>query len=785
MPSHAHVPGCARLNVARLNAFRLNFYEPLTFALIGGVQRLHQVRIAGAAVEHVLNDAPDTASVRVHGFTPVAGQPFALYVGDVSNEQQLFGGRILETTSVYELKPENLAYDLRAIDPTWLLNRTRVLTAYANQSATAIAIDLVTWFARGVTTAHVVAGLPIIDAITFTNETVASCLTAVCERIGAYWYLDYAGDLHVFFSELPDAHVITDAEPRGASDFQLSEDLSQVVTRVIARGGGGSAAVETPPGSTELPVTEDAWYSDGGGIVEVAAQRIPYGGVKGRGGVGALVGTATTPTSPLTVTGSSGTGLGSGTYQYAQTFANATGETIPGPRTTVLTGATAPNVLSVAARSRFTQGTSPQSGMVPGGRYSWRIALLYPGGAYALGPPTPTYTVDQYPWELNVGVKTRDPVTGFDYLPNLTSSGFAQILQVQIYRTVNNGSEWRHERAYADVPFTPSGWLETANGFDDTALSTQVIYPTGPIAQFNAAVIKQPMPVPLAGFTSAHVYRTAVNGSQLKRLVTGINTSVNHVDTAADATLGADAPAADTSGVVLEGNLTVPAGSTALLLTSTIPFETDGGATGGWAQVGNLVIRYTGIGGSSLTGIPAAGIGSLTATVKYGSQVLVQPRLTGIQNAGLGQILRTIQPGDPVLIRVEREDGPARDALAIRLGGVTEDGIVEEVFSDSRMTLVELINYATALLLERKDPRRTLRFVTRDETVQVGRLVSLNISSPPIDAAFRVQKISFDEIAITGGMARTKPRRTVEASTKLYTFADLLRRLRGREGGAG
>ena len=52
MPSHPHIPGCARLNVARLNAFRLNFYESLTIVQIGGVDRSRNVRIAGAAVQH-------------------------------------------------------------------------------------------------------------------------------------------------------------------------------------------------------------------------------------------------------------------------------------------------------------------------------------------------------------------------------------------------------------------------------------------------------------------------------------------------------------------------------------------------------------------------------------------------------------------------------------------------------------------------------------------------------------------------------------------------------------
>jgi len=159
--------------------------------------------------------------------------------------------------------------------------------------------------------------------------------------------------------------------------------------------------------------------------------------------------------------------------------------------------------------------------------------------------------------------------------------------------------------------------------------------------------------------------------------------------------------------------------------------------------------------------------------------VLVIARLVGV--AGLS---RALTAGDPVTIRLELDDAAAQAALGARLGGTAADGIVEEVFSDSRMTLTELANYAKALLADRKDPRLTLRFVTRDTTVRVGRLITVNITQPPISGTFRVQRIGFDEIAITGGLARTAPRRTVEASNKLFTFADLLRRLRGREGGA-
>jgi hypothetical protein len=143
-----------------------------------------------------------------------------------------------------------------------------------------------------------------------------------------------------------------------------------------------------------------------------------------------------------------------------------------------------------------------------------------------------------------------------------------------------------------------------------------------------------------------------------------------------------------------------------------------------------------------------------------------------------------VKAGDPVTLRVEVDDAAAQAALAARLGLSAEHGIVEEPYTDTSMGVVELTNYARALLADRKDPVRTWRFQTRDDSVQVGRLITVTLTTPPISGTFRVQRIQFSEIAITGGLARVKPLRTVEASTKLYTFADLLRRLRGREGGA-
>jgi len=329
MPSHAHVPGCARLNVARLNAFRLNYYEPLIGGSVGGVDRSGQMRIEGAAVEHVLNDAPDTAAVRVYGFTPTAGQTLAIYNGDRDVTHQIFGGRILQTTMLRESHTAHLATDLQGIDPTWLLNRRRVIQEYRNATAGAIVESLLYIYGPTNVQAVIEPGLPVIDAITFTNETLATCITAICERIGGYWYVDYGGVIHVFRNESTTATPVTDTQAHTSDDWSLSEDLSQVVTRVIARGAGVGVAVDMPAGSTELPLDlgdQENFYNIGGGLVEVAAQRLTYTGVRGLGAAGALVGTGNAPSVapvPTPAAGSSHT-VGA-TYQYAATFATASG----------------------------------------------------------------------------------------------------------------------------------------------------------------------------------------------------------------------------------------------------------------------------------------------------------------------------------------------------------------------------------------------------------------------------------------------------------------------------
>lgn len=338
----------ARLGVMRLGRARLKYVprHPRILVKIAGVNRAGQARIEGASITDELNHAPNVVQLRCAGFTPVQGQEVKIFTGDYDLESQLFGGHILSLRQSYEVdRPELVVWDCSCIDYTWLLNRRTVIKRYTNQSATAIIQNLISSFTSGFTTAHVVAGLPTIDEITFTNEDVSDAVTRVMERIGGYWFVDYAKDVHAFVTSTETAGAITQTATRGMTDIAQHVDLSQVATRIVARGGGSNAAADVLVDAATLPVEDISWYAAGGGTVECGAQRIAYTGVSG-GGAGSTV-----PQRPLGAPGSGlinthifGVAMPPGwTGYWCFTFYDATGESPRSPLAGLYTNVTGGN----------------------------------------------------------------------------------------------------------------------------------------------------------------------------------------------------------------------------------------------------------------------------------------------------------------------------------------------------------------------------------------------------------------------------------------------------------
>jgi hypothetical protein len=229
-------------------------------------------------------------------------------------------------------------------------------------------------------------------------------------------------------------------------------------------------------------------------------------------------------------------------------------------------------------------------------------------------------------------------------------------------------------------------------------------------------------------------------------------------------------PTINTAG---ETSLTIPAGSTVLALEDLAPFPTSG-----WAEApGGQLLRYTGksaaSGPGSLTGIPASGIGAITAPVRSGT-IRSIPHLTGIPASGAGAIVYPIKSGDQVLVCVVREDAAAIAALAAATGG---DGIRIEFLTDGRLALPELTARADALLTMRKQSLVTVTFETRDAAVTVGKTITFNTTAPPIVGTFLIQRVQLSQFPGHGAVA-TPPLRVVEASSRRYTFEDLVQQIK-------
>jgi hypothetical protein len=285
------------------------------------------------------------------------------------------------------------------------------------------------------------------------------------------------------------------------------------------------------------------------------------------------------------------------------------------------------------------------------------------------------------------------------------------------------------------------------------------------------------IPVPTdPKITGKHVYRTEGGGSVLKALGGGGSIGVATItlapDNASDASLGAVPPTLNSAGVASEPT---PAGSTSLYVENLALF-----AASGWADVGGQVFRYTGrsatTGGGTLTGIPASGIGSLTADVRS-STVRGIPHLTGIPSSGAGSVLHAVNKGEQANLIVTVNDATAQTAMATAVGG---DGVHEMFLTDGRWGITEATARANAELSERKDPLITITLVSRDPSLVAGRLLTITRTHPAISGTFRIQRVTLSEIGISGPRGRLFPLRTVELSSRRYSFEDLVRQNRSR-----
>jgi len=874
----------ARVGVMRVGASRLGYVAPIVIVLINGVNRtaLRQVRIEGLTIRDYLDGTPNTATLRVSGFAPTIGNEIKIGLGDLAATRLVFAGHILRMTQLAEAgNPAHVAWDLECISYEWLLNRRKVTAKFVGASASTIVTTLMSTFTTGFTTTKVETGLDTLDEITFTNEDMMDALDRVARRIGAHWVVDYGKDLYYGVASDGSAQAITTAAARGMVLPAIPRDLSQMRTRVSVEGMGSQALVALAPGLPSIPVDDASPFSASGGVVAVAQSKVTYTG-KDSAGTGAIIGTGVaSPSNALTSAAALGTGLGAGYYKWKTSYGTAVGETLAGPESaSLLLGGSVANPASAPTLTK--QFAAGNLGL---GVYGYKVVFVTASGETAPGPASTVTitTADDIAAPTTIGVASYhsdpagaltanvlysyrytffDAVSGAETLPGPASNTFAPYdyystgtgsgkitrsgdqtppsgFARRYYRTAGGGSTYKlmpgvgggfssndgvySYDIYADSALgaaAPSSSTATkrrvlltgiptssdpnvtgrkifrtaVNGSDYKLLitindNTTTIYsdnvadgslgasaPTSNTTVYDRANLSNIPISPDPAVTSRKVYRTVANGGTFKLLTTiANNTTTTYPDSTADGSLGADEPTSNTSGLTAaEG--TVNAGSSSIPVSSTgdPPFH----STGGWVRIQSQVVRYTGKTSTHLTGIPATGtIGALAATVKFGTEILAAPMLTGVPTSGAGSIAYAVVSGEPVNLVVMREDTAAQAALATYLGSADpNDGIVEEYLQDNRLSQVEAENRAEAKLSEVKDALVTVLYATRDPLTRSGREVTITLDAPwNVTGTYKIQSVTITQFDPKG---RLFPVRQVEASSRRFRLEDYLRLLK-------
>lgn len=757
---------------------RASFLTALVVSTIDGVRTgstaSRRVLIDSLSIHDALNETANTATFTVQGARPNEGAEVVFALQSINNSTRLFAGHLTKITMVTLVQNPhqavNVVWQCEATDYTWQLNERLVIARYRGQSATAIVRDLVaTWAPAGYTTIAVQPNLPYLDEITMTNTPVMAAIQQVAQRIGGYAEVDYFRDVHLWTGDsprMPALRAITADHPT-AHEIAYARDLSQIVTRALVEGGGVNALAAIAPGANVIPVEDDAWYDVQGGLVVSGPQRIRYTGVIA-GGAGSVVGSTVAPSSAPTATLQAGAGITLGVHGYAYTFVTAAGPTKPGPITTItIGGVTDPTAPTVATQD--PPNGSPYNASFISIGDTVTFCWAYSTAASTSGNYAQT-SVASPPSAPLVTISNNDPLNPAKSAPITIRAVYTadpRVTELFLYMSSVKGSTngLRFCLRIANQPSAAGGVATfSTNGLSVPSASGQLapVTNTTSTAQVQLSGIA---PGP-ATTTSRRIYRTAANLSQLKLLTTiADNTTTTFLDALADASLGANAPTADTSGLVgTTGQIN--AGEPAINMSSTSAFPASG-----WALLNNQIISYAAKTPTTITGIPPTGEGAITATVPFGTVITVAPQLIGIPASGAGAIRWAILKGDPVNLLVILDDLAAQAALKALVGG---DGVQESYLQDNRIGLAEASDRAQALLQQRTVVLETVTFRSRDPNTRTGQTVGVNLPAPTqVQGYYKIQ-----DVQIGSFHPYTYAVYQVTASSQRYTFEDLLRQQR-------
>lgn len=337
-----------------------------------------------------------------------------------------------------------------------------------------------------------------------------------------------------------------------------------------------------------------------------------------------------------------------------------------------------------------------------------------------------------------------------------------------IYRTVANAAA-----TYANLKLVATIADNTTDSFTDTVpdASLGAAAPGSNTTDLDKVALAH-IPIGGTGTTDRYIYRSSFppGGVPLRIITMGDNTTTTASDDFSVAGAIA-APGSDTSGLT-QPTGQVLAGATSMPVAGTGPFS----SSGGWVIIGNgqQVVRYTGISGTNLTGIPSTGAGAITATVAYNSTASAAAALTDIPASGDGSILYAIKSGEPANLVVQVDDADAQAVIATVIGN-GDDGVIEDYQQDGTIGETEARARAVATLALNSAIYESIRWSSRDKNTRAGRSVSVSLPYPTsVNDTFKIQSVT-----ISNFTPALMPTFSANGSDRRFTFEDLLRRVKG------
>lgn len=202
---------------------------------------------------------PTTCNFVTRNIFVEVGQEVIITLQQVPLRQ--FAGVVLSHRRSYDTETfEHPREDVSCVSYAWILNEKKIIRQYLDESATDIAIDLMSDLTATFSTAGIEADLPVIGQISFGNVDRLEALKQLAAAFSGSIYVDYYQNLHLFLTEVTDApEDLTTSHPT-LNNFSHEVDWSQVVTRQYLEGGGAKVLAEIAPGETIIPVETTRWY---------------------------------------------------------------------------------------------------------------------------------------------------------------------------------------------------------------------------------------------------------------------------------------------------------------------------------------------------------------------------------------------------------------------------------------------------------------------------------------------------------------------------------------------